>query len=153
MELEPMSSPTSCLLFPPNNIVQPLYAFLLPNRRKISSTARRLATLRVDLTHLAFHPAVQDGFAQLPPIAELERGYLAFGDVAVQGVRADAQILRRLPHIHHFTRFTHEERYSSDRMHARTKCPLPALPAQLREIAECVPCLRYPIRKRLRSSV
>src|SRR3984893_3296796 len=102
-----MSSPTSCLLFcpPSNHISWPLSL----------SPAPRLAAPHMCLAHLAFHPAVQDRLTKFPTIAELECGNLAFGDVTVQSIRGDPQILRRLPHIHHFTRFIHEERYPSAR--------------------------------------
>src|ERR1700756_1773049 len=98
IELEPMSSPTNCLLFPPNNDIT----------RPLSPTPAKLAA-PLHLTHLAFHPAVQDGFPKFPTVAKLECGNLAFSDVTVQRIRGDSQILRRLPHIHHFARFTHEE--------------------------------------------
>src|ERR1043166_243762 len=108
MELEPMSNPTSCLFFPPNNdILQPLYSFRLQTCKLFSRT-RQLTAPGVNLTHLAFHPAIQNGLAELPAIAKLESGNLAFSDIAVERVRADAQILRRLPHIHHFARFAHD---------------------------------------------
>ena len=61
------------------------------------------------LADLAFHPAIQDGLPKFPTIAEFECGNFAFRDVTVQRVRGDSQILRRLPHVHHFARFTHEE--------------------------------------------
>src|SRR2546425_876399 len=77
----------------------------------------RLTAPRGRLAHLAFHPAVQDRFTQFPTVAEFECGNFAFSDVTVQGIRRDAQILRRLPHIHHFTRFAHEERHPGIRRH------------------------------------
>src|SRR5215475_2253909 len=108
-----MSNPTSCLLFPPNNdILQPLYSFLLQtarNPRALLLQQSLLTTLGVHLAHLAFHPAVQNRLAQLPAVTQLERWNFAFGDVAIERVRADAQILRRLPHIHHFARFAHDK--------------------------------------------
>src|SRR6266404_2381749 len=97
IELDPMSSPTNCLLFPPNNDIT----------RPLSPTPAKLPA-PLHLAHLAFHPAIQDGFPKFPTIAEFECGNLAFSDVAVQRIRGDSQILRRLPHIHHFARFTHE---------------------------------------------
>src|SRR5882762_1141807 len=94
-----MSSPTSCRLF-----------FPIPNisRPPLPVSRARLPAPRSRLAHLSFHPAVQDRFAQFPTVAEFKRGNLALGDVTVQGIRGDTQILRRLPHIHHFARFAHE---------------------------------------------
>ena len=63
------------------------------------------------LADFAFHPAIQDGFPQFPTIAQLKCGNLAFGDVTIQGIRGDSQILRRLSHVHHFTRFIHGKHY------------------------------------------
>src|SRR5262249_61639411 len=87
-----------------------------------------LAPLSVHLAHLAFHPAVQNGLAQLPPVAQFEGRDFTLGDVTVERIRANPQILRRLPHIHHFARFAHDEtllRRTSFRLplepeHART---------------------------------
>src|ERR1700676_528362 len=98
IELDPMSSPTNCLLFPPNNDIT----------RPLSPTLAKLPA-PLHLAHLAFHPAIQDGLPKFPTIAEFECGNLAFSDVTVQRIRGDSQILRRLPHVHHFARFTHEE--------------------------------------------
>src|SRR5215813_5986729 len=66
-----------------------------------------LTPLRVYLAHLAFHPPVQNRLAKFPAITQFERRDFTFGDIAVERVRADSQILRRLPHIHHFARFAH----------------------------------------------
>src|SRR5580698_1537183 len=96
-----MSSPPSCLFFPPNNA---MFAASFP------FASLDLPAPYVRLAHLAFHPAVQDRLAQFPAIAELECGNLAFGDVTVERIRANPQILRRLPHIHDFARFIHEDR-------------------------------------------
>src|SRR6202047_1551372 len=97
IELDPMSNPTNCLLFPPNNDIT----------RPLSPTLARLPA-PLHLAHLAFHPAIQDGLPKFPAIAEFECGNLAFSNVTVQRIRGDSQILRRLPHVHHFARFTHE---------------------------------------------
>src|SRR6266478_2309783 len=51
MELDPISSPTSCLLFPPRNDIT----------RPLSQTLARLPA-PLHLAHLALHPAIQDGF-------------------------------------------------------------------------------------------
>src|SRR4029077_16488586 len=91
IELEPMSNPTNCLLLPPNNDIT----------RPLSPTPQDLPA-PLHLTHLALHPAVQDGLPKFPTIAEFKCRNLAFGDVTVQRVRGDTQILRRLPHVHHF---------------------------------------------------
>src|ERR1700739_1289868 len=126
MELEPISSPTNCLLlFPPNNdIWQPLYSFAL---------LLLLPPSCVRLAHLAFHPAIQDGLSEFPAVTEFERRNFAFSDVTVQGIRADPQILRRLPHIHHFTRFIHEVHHSRD-----THTPERLLPDATLRTAPCV---------------
>jgi hypothetical protein len=70
------------------------------------------------LAHFAFHPAVQNRLTQFPTITKFECGNFALRDVTVQGIRGDPQILRRLSHIHHFTRFIHEERHSGARTDA-----------------------------------
>src|SRR6267143_7103951 len=106
MELDPMSSPTNCRLFPPNKLIlRPLFLRTFPVTRAV------LPAPRGRLAHFTFHPAVQDRFTKFPTVAEFKSGNFAFSDVTVQGIRGDAQILRRLPHIHHFTRFAHEERH------------------------------------------
>src|SRR3984893_18029233 len=97
IELDPMSSPTNCLLLPPNNDIS----------RPLSRAPAKLPA-PLHLAHLAFHPAIQDGFPKFPTIAEFKCGNFAFGDVTIQRIRRDSQILRRLPHIHHFARFAHE---------------------------------------------
>src|ERR1700687_423791 len=51
IELDPMSSPTNCLLFPPNNDIS----------GPLSPTPAKLAA-PLYLAHLALHPAIQDGF-------------------------------------------------------------------------------------------
>src|SRR5215471_18623583 len=82
IELEPISSPTNCLLFfPPSHISRPL------------SLSPRLAAPHMCLAHLAFHPAIQDRLAKFPAVAQLECRNLAFRDVAIQRVRRDPQIL------------------------------------------------------------
>src|SRR5215472_9883057 len=97
-----MSSPTNCLDFLPiPSIFRPLSPRL----------AAKLAAPRVRLAHFAFHPTVEDRLPKFPTVAELERRNFAFRDVTVQGIRGDAQILRRLSYIHHFARFIHEERH------------------------------------------
>src|SRR5258707_3236871 len=83
------------------------------------SLARRLTPFCVHLAHLAFHPSIQDGLSQFPTVTKFECRNFAFRDVTVQGIRAYPQILRGLPHVHHFTRFIHEEHHSSDTSHAR----------------------------------
>src|SRR2546422_4902941 len=98
-ELDPMSNPTSCLLFPPPNISRPLSRF----------RERPLALLPVPLAHLPFHPAVQYCFPKLPAVPQFERRYLALGDVAIERVRGYSQVLRRLPNVHDFARFAHRE--------------------------------------------
>ncbi len=70
-----------------------------------------LSAFGYHLTHLPFHPPVQDRLPQFPTIPQLECGYFALCDVPVQRVWADSQILGSLPHVHHFTRFAHEERH------------------------------------------
>src|SRR5580698_2679791 len=75
-----MSSPPSCLFFPPNNA---MFAASFP------FASLDLPAPYVRLAHLAFHPAVQDRLAQFPAIAQLECGNLAFGDVTVERIRAD----------------------------------------------------------------
>src|SRR5258708_2135400 len=91
MELDPISNPTSCLLFfPPNNILQPLYSFALLTCRTVN---RFLTPSSVHLAHLAFHPPVENRLTQFPSISKFERRYFALSDVTVQGVRADTQIL------------------------------------------------------------
>ena len=72
------------------------------------------------LAHLAFHPAVEDRLPKFPTISEFERGYFALGDVTVQGIRGYSQILRRLSYVHHFARFTHEERHPGARTAPKT---------------------------------
>src|SRR5215470_19078070 len=100
-----MSSPTSCLPFPPSNaILQPLYFQQILPIRTLTATSSYLA-------HFAFHPTVEDRLPKFPTISEFERGYFAFRDVTVQGIRGNPQILRRLSYVHHFARFTHEERH------------------------------------------
>src|SRR6266481_1663650 len=140
MELEPISSPTNCLLlFPPNNdIWQPLYSFAL---------LLQLTSPCLHLAHLALHPTVQDGLSEFPTVTEFERRNFAFRDVTVQGIRAYPQILRRLPHVHHFTRFIHKERRSSDTSHAREICVRRNSSTCTVSYRECVPCQRYPIPK------
>src|SRR5260221_4117361 len=79
IELEPMSSPTSCLLFfPPNNISQPLYSFALP---KLCRLRFRLTPPRVHLAHFAFHPSIQNGLTQFPPITEFEGSNFALREL------------------------------------------------------------------------
>src|SRR5690348_5853018 len=110
IELDPMSSPTSCrLFFPIPSISRPLF---LP----ASCFRAKLPASRCGLAHFPFHPAVQYRFTQFPTVAEFKRGNFAFRDVTVQGIRGDSQILRRLPHIHHFARFAHEERHPGIQM-------------------------------------
>ena len=96
-----MSGPTICLLFfPPNSpIAAPLLQLFLQPARSSASPGR--------LAHLPFHPAVQNRFPQFPAVAKFKRGYFAFRNVAVQRIRADTQILRRLSHVHYFARFHH----------------------------------------------
>src|SRR6201987_6046002 len=113
-----MSRPTNCLLlFPPNNdIWQPL---LFRCSVATACPAHQLTSSGVRLAHLAFHPPIQDGLSEFPTVTEFERRNFAFRDVTVQGIRADPQILRRLPHVHHFTRFIHEERHSREPSNTR----------------------------------
>src|SRR6202000_3570343 len=121
-----MSSPTSCLFFPPNNAI---FAASFP------FASLDLPAPYVRLAHLAFHPAVQDCLSQFPAIAQLECGNLAFGDVTVERIRADPQILRRLPHIHHFSRFIHEDRYPGAQDTPTQTClPTPADAASFTEV-------------------
>src|SRR5437868_9878763 len=53
IELDPMSNPTSCLLFPPNSAIT----------RPLSRNPGELAAAQVRLANLALHPAIQDGLA------------------------------------------------------------------------------------------
>src|SRR5215472_5675086 len=74
IELEPISSPTNCLLFrPPNNHMFAASLFLCPSAWQLPPSGGRL-------THLAFHPAVQDGLAQFPTVSQLKCGNFAFGN-------------------------------------------------------------------------
>src|SRR5438445_6971977 len=111
MELEPISSPTSCLLF--FRRITSRSPFVL-RPAETFKPLHQLTSFCVHLAHLTFHPSIQNGLTQFPTVAKFECRNLAFRDVTVQGVRADPQILRRLSHIHHFTRFIHEERHSGD---------------------------------------
>src|SRR6202022_4663500 len=113
IELEPISSPTNCLPFrPPSaNISRPLSPSL--------ASKSELPAPRVRLAHLPLHPAVQNRFAKFPSIAEFECRYFAFSDVTVQRIRRDPQILRRLPYVHHFSRFIHEESHPVIRTNTR----------------------------------
>src|SRR5271166_6899051 len=70
-----------------------------------------LSAFGYHLTHLTFHPPVQDRLSQFPTIAQLKRWYFTLRDVPVQRIWADSQVLGSLPHIHNFTRFAHEERH------------------------------------------
>src|SRR2546430_11164767 len=96
-----MSSPTSCLLFPPNS----------PITWPLSRNPGELPAPHMRLANLALHPTIQDGLPQLPSIAQLECGNFAFSDVTIQCIRGNSQILRRLPHVHHFARFAHRKHY------------------------------------------
>src|ERR1700704_441687 len=95
------------------------------------------------LVHLAFHPTVEDRLPKFPTISKFERGYFALGDVTVQGIRGDAQILRRLSYVHHFARFTHEERHPGALNSAKNSC---------NHFALQLACKRYDIRKHAASS-
>src|SRR5262249_15821660 len=59
------------------------------------------------LVHFLLHPAVQDGFAKLPTIAQLERGHQTLADIAVKRVPGNAQVLGRLPDVHDLPNLTH----------------------------------------------
>src|SRR6202166_5038830 len=130
IELEPISSPTNCLPFrPPSaNISRPLSPSLLNPE---------LPAPRVRLAHLPLHPAVQNRFTKFPTVAELECRNFAFSDVTVQRIRRDPQILRRLPYVHHFSRFIHEESHPAIRTHTRTCNHFLEHSASRYKIAEC----------------
>ena len=93
------------------HIAAPFLASVPVAHASLTAPCRRLA-------HLAFHPAVQDRFTQFPTISKFECGNFALRDVTVQGIRGDAQILRRLSYVHHFARFTHEERHPGIQLQA-----------------------------------
>src|ERR1700676_1482294 len=118
-----MSSPTSCLDFLPiPNMSRPLSPF--PHvSASFGFSLGKLSAPRMRLAHFAFHPAVQDRLTQFPTITKFECGNFAVRDVTVQGIRGDPQILRRLSHIHHFTRFIHDERHPGARTHANPLLP------------------------------
>src|SRR6202021_3072813 len=59
------------------------------------------------LARLLFHPLVQLRFLEAPAITQLERGNLLLAYILVKRVRTHAQILRRLPNVHHFSRVGH----------------------------------------------
>src|SRR6202163_2584367 len=130
IELEPISSPTSCLPFrpPSENISRPL------SRVPCNS---ELPAPRVRLAHLPLHPAVQNRFTKFPAVAQLECRYFAFGDVTVQRIRRDPQILRRLPYVHHFSRFIHEESHPVIRTNTRSCNHFLEHSASRYKIAEC----------------
>src|SRR5882724_8441156 len=109
--------------------------FAAPFLANVPISRDSLPPPRGRLTHLPFHPAVQDRFTQFPTVAEFKRGNFAFRDVTVQGIRGDAQILGRLPHIHHFARFAHEERHPGIRTHSKSR-PFCSSPTALRTPGE-----------------
>src|SRR5580704_7175022 len=136
IELEPMSSPTSCLDFLPiPNMSRPLSSY----------PVGKLSAPRMRLAHFAFHPAVQNRLTQFPTITKFECGNFAFRDVTVQGIRGDSQILRRLSDIHHFTRFIHEERHPGARTDA-LPTTAKGTPVSAADFSRCGPCKLYDIR-------
>src|ERR1700674_1177435 len=84
MELEPMSRPTSCsCLLPPNISPAPFATFNLPKTLLVAVWALPLlSSSRPCLAHLAFHPAIQNRFPQLPTIPQLESRNHSFAHVA-----------------------------------------------------------------------
>src|ERR1019366_6405919 len=56
---------------------------------------------------LALHPAIEQRLLELPAVSQFEGRDFVFGQVLVKRVRAHAQILGRLPNVHHFRRIGH----------------------------------------------
>jgi len=63
IELDPMSSPTNCLLFPPNNDMT----------RPLSPTLTK-SNGALNLAHLALHPTIQDGLPKFQRLPSLNAG-------------------------------------------------------------------------------
>ncbi len=49
------------------------------------------------------HPCIQQTLSKPPPIPELERRNEALRRISIQRIAANAQIIRRLAYVHHFT--------------------------------------------------
>src|SRR6185312_6008886 len=110
-----------------------VFAFRLRDARDrpLSRSCRRFFLARhhghvagsLGAAHL-HHPGVQQAALELPAIAQPEGRHSAFGGVAIERVRADAEVLGRLPDVHYLTQHllnrTRHGRYA----------PLPQNPAK-----------------------
>src|SRR5438067_11078991 len=103
MLLEPMSRPTIAFVPPIPNIRLPL----LVARGRAACGLRFLLAPSFSHAALALHPGVQDGFLELPAVAQLESGDAFLVNVLIKRVGTHAQVLRRLANVHHFTRIGH----------------------------------------------
>src|SRR5713226_1061382 len=129
MELEPMSSPITAFCFPFPNMV----AASLDSRGGLA----RLLELR--LAHHPLHPAIQNGLLQLPAVPQFERGHLPFGNVAIEGVGRDAQILGGLTKAHDLARLNHWQRCPSPQSEST---PFPLVTGTLSSSPRGYPCSR-----------
>src|SRR6185437_13596559 len=63
-------------------------------------------------TGLLIHPRIQQRLLEPPPVPQLERRNESLGRIPVERIPADAQILRRLPDIHHLANYRlHRDRH------------------------------------------